>query len=970
MDITPTPTEIEDDVNRQKPLTGAGTKRPHNSTEDDSLSKKKDTAKAPINQENSIPIKSLLHTIVKWEKIIKKDRIQCMRCQRIGHVAQNCNLNYRCVKCEHDHNPGECPRSADSQTENADSPPYCVNCKTHGHPASYRGCPKLKELKERIESKRLATQLEKETIHTFTSNFIKPYKSFSQINNSSNVSITNNIKTITHQTLKIIELNVNSLISNEKRASLSEFLEVHEPDAVLLCETKLNDRYRVNFKNYIFIRSDRPNSKRGGGTGILIRDNIKFKTVQTNSSNSSNLESTAIEIKINQSRLFLIAVYSPGSNNKEFTADLTTIRDLNAKHTDWHNNTNNNRGSSLKRWLLNNQIQNRVSLLNTASPSYPKSGSFIDICLADNRIKFYNQPTPGRLKTLDFDSDHKATEIIISLLPNNQMIIEVPPTNIIYNYKIITNANINMNEAQIDEDDNIRITDINDKLNVLGAHFEKAHTQNKNMGKQQLSNIINQKILKLKTEIDEDIRNDNTVCIFSNDNRADNPNPNSIPPNYFTSTFELTQILKNLNNKKSASYDNIPNIILKHLPPVYTHNYAILFNNCLNRMHFPSAWKTAKVIALKKKGKNSNDPASYRPISLLPNISKIFEITINNAIEHFSSTNNLIPETQFGFRRRHSTIHAIAKFTADICWARNAGDCVGAIFIDLEKAFDTVWLDGLFFKLIKKNFPPHLIKMLWSMTHNKTFKVSEGQNSSSIVFTVQNGLQQGAVNSPILFSLYLSDLLIMFNLKEDNRKGAIAYADDLLSYIIDNRPSIIKKKLQELFDKIQDYFHTWKLKINVNKCETILFRPTLSKNSDANNDVRTNAKLFHIQDNRDTNLKIPHKKVVRYLGVYSDFKLHFNEHVQIQIEKAQKAVAANKRIFYSKYLDKEVKLLCYKLLIRPILTYGIPIWYNISASTMEKIRLFERRCLRACLNAYKTPKSNYTKYYSNHALLK
>ena len=113
---------------------------------------------------------------------------------------------------------------------------------------------------------------------------------------------------------------------------------------------------------------------------------------------------------------------------------------------------------------------------------------------------------------------------------------------------------------------------------------------------------------------------------------------------------------------------------------------------------------------------------------------------------------------------------------------------------------------------------------------------------------------------------------------------------------------------------------------------------------------------------------MPQKKVVRYLDVHPDFKLNYNEHVKLQIDKAQKAFIANKRIFYSKDLDKEVKLLCYKL--RPILNYGCSIWFNISASTMEKIRLFERKCLRACIIMYKTSESNFTKTISSYRLCK
>ena len=258
--------------------------------------------------------------------------------------------------------------------------------------------------------------------------------------------------------------------------------------------------------------------------------------------------------------------------------------------------------------------------------------------------------------------------------------------------------------------------------------------------------------------------------------------------------------------------------------------------------------------------------------------------------------------------------------------------------------------------------------MLWNMLHDKEFIVTEGQHTSPKTFKIRNGLQQDTVNSPILFNIYTSDLLQRFNLNNDNKKSALAFADDLLIYVKDNKPSKIKIDLQELFGKIQNYLHPWKLKINLNKCESILFRPYISKISGANKNVRIHSKKFCIHDSYNTNSKILHKEVVRYLGVHLDFKLNFNKHIDIQISKAEKAFMANRRMFYSKDLNKNVKLLLYKLLIRPILTYGCAIWFNISASTMEKIRIFERKCIRACLSKYRTPESNYTKNVSNHQL--
>lgn len=262
------------------------------------------------------------------------------------------------------------------------------------------------------------------------------------------------------------------------------------------------------------------------------------------------------------------------------------------------------------------------------------------------------------------------------------------------------------------------------------------------------------------------------------------------------------------------------------------------------------------IITIKKTGKEGSSPASYRPMRLLPNISKVFETILNSTLSDHCAENNIIPEHQFGLKHGHSTIHVLSKFTADLCWFRNAGECIGACLVDRKKAFDTVWLDGLFFMLLKKKFPMHLVKMLCNSLQNKQFFVSEGDLVSSKAFSIVNGLQQRTVNSPTLFNIFMSDL---FGLNSGKKSHALAFADDLLLYINGKYPSTIQKQLQKLYNKIADYCQTWKFKIDESKCETILFRPLISKASDANTGVRNFARKFSLKTALDPNLNIPTK---------------------------------------------------------------------------------------------------------------
>ena len=120
--------------------------------------------------------------------------------------------------------------------------------------------------------------------------------------------------------LKIISINANSLISNQKRYSMLTLINKETPYIVLISETKLNYRHKVQYKNYSIIRHDRPNATQGGGTAILIKKPLKFKTIQNEKiTNFKILETTIIKIKINnKENLFISAAYAAYGNQKQF----------------------------------------------------------------------------------------------------------------------------------------------------------------------------------------------------------------------------------------------------------------------------------------------------------------------------------------------------------------------------------------------------------------------------------------------------------------------------------------------------------------------------------------------------------------------------------------------------------------------------------------------------------------------------
>lgn len=367
-------------------------------------------------------------------------------------------------------------------------------------------------------------------------------------------------------------------------------------------------------------------------------------------------------------------------------------------------------------------------------------------------------------------------------------------------------------------------TEEQDKLNVLAAFYESIDSpRHLNQGTR-LREIISNRMQAFKQEhILSEINNENAV-IFSNTNPADTPNITSIgnKPQYVCTTRRLTEILKKLPNKTSYGTDEIPSIVLKHLPKKIVKELVILFNNSLNKNYFPNQWKTAKVIPFLKKGKPPEDSASYRPISLSPCLSKVFEVIINENLLQHTKKEKIVPDNQFGFKYKHSTVHAINKLMSDVNTNLTNNKLVGATLLDLEKAFDSVWLDGLIYILLKKRYPIQPIRLVYNMVHQKKFFVAHN-DAMSAIYNIEEGLQQGTVNSPLLFLIHTSNVLNSFQLNSGNNTHSIAYADDLILYVAGDRSCGVRTILEELVNKTNDFYTTWNLKMNPTKCETILF---------------------------------------------------------------------------------------------------------------------------------------------------
>ncbi|GFX14542.1 probable RNA-directed DNA polymerase from transposon X-element [Trichonephila clavipes] len=217
---------------------------------------------------------------------------------------------------------------------------------------------------------------------------------------------------------------------------------------------------------------------------------------------------------------------------------------------------------------------------------------------------------------------------------------------------------------------------------------------------------------------------------------------------------EIISYIKKSNSKKAPGKDGISNRMTKNFSLKAILILTILINKILTLNYFPKSWKEAIIFPILKPGKNKNLPASYRPISLLSILSKITESIILTRLKNFIYTNNLLNPNQYGFTNKLSTLHPLLNLTEAISEGFQNKKSTGAVFLDIQKAFDRVWLTGLTYKLINYNLPPPLVFLLHSYNTNRSYQVRVKEVLSNTK-NISCGVAQGSLLRPLLFNLYI-----------------------------------------------------------------------------------------------------------------------------------------------------------------------------------------------------------------------
>ena len=412
-----------------------------------------------------------------------------------------------------------------------------------------------------------------------------------------------------------------------------------------------------------------------------------------------------------------------------------------------------------------------------------------------------------------------------------------------------------------------------------------------------------------------------------------------------TSNQEILNIVQSLKSSASTGYDGISVNLLKKIIHFIAEPVLYIFNLSITSGACPDSLKIAKVIPIFKK-EDSSLVSNYRPISLLPAISKILEKILHARLYDFVTQYNLIDPNQYGFRKFHSTDFAIIQLYDTIIEALSKKEhCVG-VFKDLSKAFDTI--NHLIMTNKLENYGVHGTALSWFedyLTNRKQYVSFQSKNSQQL--NIRCGVPQGSILGPLLFILYINDIV-----RSSPNLKFILFADDTNILYSHKNMDVLTTTINSELDKVQLWFKCNKLSLNISKTNFMYFRNVHTP------PVNCNLKI--------NDVPLTEKLSTKFLGVTIDANLNWHEHVH----SITKSISKNIGILYKlkKLLSTKSLFLLYNALILPFLNYCNIVWGNCSQTEINSLFLLQKKAMRIC------SQSNYLDHtnpiFQNQKLLK
>lgn len=449
-------------------------------------------------------------------------------------------------------------------------------------------------------------------------------------------------------------------------------------------------------------------------------------------------------------------------------------------------------------------------------------------------------------------------------------------------------------------------------------------------------------LYKCPSNIDSDFNDDFFKEIKSQKNRweaqMEEPDYECNPElNNPLSFDEIERMVNRLKQRKSTGIDEIPNEVLKNHDVMLLLYY--LFVKCFECCIIPSLWLRAIIVPVPKSvTKDPYVPLNYRGISILSCVCKVFSGIINKRIANYCELGDLFVDEQNGFREKRACVDHIFSLTSIIRNRFAESKDTFACFIDMQKAFDWVDRDMLFYKLLSYNIDGKIYKCIKSL-YNHPLSCIKVNSYTTDWFETENGVRQGDSLSPTLFAIFINDLAKEINNLNigipagDRKVSILLFADDIV-ILGENEPD-----LQTLLSFVNAWCKNWRLKINMDKTKIVHYRKKRKRKT---------------QFTFMLNEQIEIVNTYKYLGIYLDEHLDFNKTGDILAGAAGRALGSiiSKFKTFRNVGFKTYEKLYYNGVV-PILDYCSGVWGYGKLECSSKI---QHRALRYYLGVHqKTP---------------
>ena len=391
------------------------------------------------------------------------------------------------------------------------------------------------------------------------------------------------------------------------------------------------------------------------------------------------------------------------------------------------------------------------------------------------------------------------------------------------------------------------------------------------------------------------------------------------------------RLLLGLSGNKATGIDKISCKIIKLAAPVISDSLTFIFNQCMTLSCFPDEWKTAKVVPLYKNGQR-NIPGNYRPISVLPAISKIMERILYDQLYSYLTKSELLSNSQFGFRKFHSTASALLDCTND--WYVNLDRKMFnlVVLIDLKKAFDTVDHRILLRKLELYGIKGQALSLLKSYLTNRN-KKCQIQNSISSERLITCGVPQGSILGPLFFLLYINDLPRCLSKTKPRM-----FADDTNLTASGDTVQEVQAAVNSDLENLRKWLIANKLSLNVTKTEFML--------------IGSKSMIKRISDPQP-NILIDNKQIkqvyeCKTLGVTVDQHLSWKSNTENICRKICAGISAIRRI--KLYVDKQTLISIYNAIVRPYFDYCCEVWDVFGVTQSKRLQKLQNRAARVILD--------------------